>query len=737
MKLNKITKPAGDFWRSLEKRMLPASAWSSDPFIFWQERILLMICITAVVFGPIALIPSVWLSLQEGLFNIVILDTLSYGAVVTVLIFRNLAFHFRSGVIFAVLYMLGVGLLMVLGPVGAGYIWLLGASILISTIYDIKAVYFTLVCNTLIFLFIAGCIVADVLKWPVLMDNPLEKWLVMMFNFLLINAFVTITTAMMLRSLKSHFRKEQEMRLILEESESRLHEVFNSVENIPVQGYDRNRRVIFWNRASESVYGYSLDEALGKHLEDLIVPDEMRQGVIEGIAEWQENGVRIPAAELTLKNKKNEPVFVYSDHVMITNQNGEKELFCIDLDLSELKRLEKEKALVEKQYQQAQKMESIGRLAGGVAHDFNNMLSVIIGYTELAMKKTGPSAKMYPDLRQILSAAERSAGITRQLLAFARKQTIKPKVLDLNNIVGSMLKMIRRLIGEDIDLSWQPEKRMCPIEIDPSQLEQIIINLCVNARDAISGVGKVAIGTNTVIIDRDYSNEHIGFIPGEFVVLSVSDSGCGMDKPTLENIFEPFFTTKGENQGTGLGLATVYGIIKQNNGFINVYSEPGDGTTFKLYFPRHAGTSVKIEAEPTTVNYTSRNEVVLLVEDEPEVKEMSMAMLEELGYKVFAEGSPNDAIQLAEEHAGTFDLLITDVVMPGMNGRELERCLRTLYPDIKVLFMSGYTADVIAHRGVLDDGVQFIQKPFLLNDLGTKIREIMDDGADFRSKQAY
>jgi CheY-like chemotaxis protein len=300
-----------------------------------------------------------------------------------------------------------------------------------------------------------------------------------------------------------------------------------------------------------------------------------------------------------------------------------------------------------------------------------------------------------------------------------------------------MIKMIRRLIGEDIDLSWQPEKRTCLIEIDPSQLEQIIVNLCINARDAVSGVGKLTIETHTVTIDKDYCSDHIGVAPGEFVLLTVGDSGCGMNRATLDNIFEPFFTTKSENRGTGLGLSTVYGVVKQNNGFIDVYSEPGKGTTFKIYFPRQAGMSDKIEKKPTEIEHVGGNEVVLLVEDEPGVREMSKAMLEELGYKVFAEGSPDAAIQRVEKHAGAFDLLITDVVMPGMNGRELERHLRMHYPDIKVLFMSGYTADVIAHRGVLDDGVQFIQKPFSMKGLGTKIRNIMDSGTDFSGKQPH
>jgi two-component system cell cycle sensor histidine kinase/response regulator CckA len=385
-----------------------------------------------------------------------------------------------------------------------------------------------------------------------------------------------------------------------------------------------------------------------------------------------------------------------------------------------------EQLKLEAQYQQAQKMESVGRLAGGVAHDYNNMLSVILGYAELALDNVDPSEPLHADLNEILIAARRSTEITRQLLAFARKQTIAPKVLDLNANVEGILKMLRRLIGEDIDLSWRPQKPLWKIKIDPSQLEQVLANLCVNARDAINGVGKVTIETHMVTLDKAYCADHAGFVPGEFVLLAVSDDGCGMDKETLDNIFEPFFTTKDVNKGTGLGLATIYGVVKQNNGFINVYSEPGKGTTVKIYLPRQAGKAEPKTTEIVTKVPTSRGEAVLLVEDEAAIRKMAQMMLERLGYKVLATGAPDEALRLAAEHPGGIDLLITDVVMPGMNGRDLADQMHTLDPAIKTLFMSGYTADVIAHRGVLEKGVQFIHKPFSKKDLAVKVREVLD-----------
>ena len=311
------------------------------------------------------------------------------------------------------------------------------------------------------------------------------------------------------------------------------------------------------------------------------------------------------------------------------------------------------------------------------------------------------------------------------MLAFARKQTIIPVVLDLNQNVESMLKMLRRLIGEDIDLAWLPEAGLCPVKMDPVQVDQILANLCVNARDAIADVGKVTIETGNAVFDETYCADHAGFVAGEYVLLAVSDDGCGMDKEILDQIFEPFFTSKGVGQGTGLGLSTVYGIVKQNNGFINVYSEPGKGTTFRIYLPRYAGQAVDTQRERAAEIPLSHGETVLVVEDEPALLTMAKMMLEKLGYRVLAAGTPGEAIGLAEEHASEIHLLITDVVMPEMNGRDLAERLQSLYPGMKILFMSGYTANVIAHRGVLDEGMNFIQKPFSMKDIATKVGEVL------------
>jgi nitrogen-specific signal transduction histidine kinase/ActR/RegA family two-component response regulator len=387
---------------------------------------------------------------------------------------------------------------------------------------------------------------------------------------------------------------------------------------------------------------------------------------------------------------------------------------------------EKEKIKLESQLLQAQKMESVGRLAGGVAHDFNNMLCVILGHAELGLMHLGPTNPVCNNLKEIKASAERSADLTRQLLTFARKQMVLPKVIDLNETITGMLNMLQRLIGEDIQLVWQPAPEPCLIKVDPSQIDQILANLCVNARDAIEDIGRITIEISNCSIDADYCAAIPEATPGEYVRLTVSDDGTGMDKETISHIFEPFYTTKELGKGTGLGLATVYGAIKQNNGFVNIYSEPGTGTTFSLYLPRDIGQKSVQQAEGETVPVPRGQETILLVEDEPAILSMTAMMLEKQGYTVLKAGTPGEASRLAREHIGEIHLLMTDVIMPEMNGRNLARNILTIYPRIKRLFMSGYTADVIAHHDALDDGVHFIQKPFSLPAMAALVREVLD-----------
>ncbi len=382
----------------------------------------------------------------------------------------------------------------------------------------------------------------------------------------------------------------------------------------------------------------------------------------------------------------------------------------------------------EEQLLQSQKLEAVGQLAGGVAHDFNNLLTVILGYGDTLLLLLHRNDPMRRDVEQIMDAGERASSLTRQLLAFSRKQTLQPEVLDLNNVVRDMEKMLFRLIGEDIDLATFLGDDLWLVNADPGQIEQVIMNLAVNARDAMPQGGRLTIETVNVENDEEYAKNHLGVVPGQYVMLAITDSGCGMDEDTRSKIFEPFFTTKGQTKGTGLGLSTVYGIVKQSGGHIWVYSEPGRGATFKIFLPCMGAGPIVPAEQRQVVKQLGRGKKLLVVEDEPALRELLQRMLEGLDYRVTVAANGGEALIAIEEEGLQPDLLITDVVMPGMSGSILAKRLRKTLPDLKVLYMSGYTDNAIVHHGVLDPGVPFIQKPFNQNQLGSKIQMVLDSG---------
>jgi PAS domain S-box-containing protein len=513
----------------------------------------------------------------------------------------------------------------------------------------------------------------------------------------------------------------------LKESEKRYRTILNEMS----EGYhevDLAGNFTFFNEAFLNLFGYSSDEMLGTNFSCYASEEAIAKRIYRIYNEMYRTGVPIQNYEWDILRKDGESrTLAFYASLIRDSKGGPSGFRGIVRDITQNKRAEKEREKLQSQLIQAQKMESVGRLAGGVAHDFNNMLGVILGHAELALQKARNKQDPCSNLEKIQTAAQRSADLTKQLLTFARKQIIEPKVLDLNHTVEKMLSMLRRLIGEDIDLSWVPARKLWPVKMDPSQVDQILANLCVNARDAITGVGKLTIETGMITFDQAYCADHAGFVPGDFVMLAVSDDGCGMDKEILNNLFEPFFTTKEVGKGTGLGLATVYGIVKQNNGFINVYSEPDQGSTFRIYLPRQHFSAKKTDAaNHSQMPAPTGNETILLVEDEPDILEMTRTMLEQKGYSVLSAATPAAAIEMARAQTDGIHLLITDVIMPEMNGRDLAEQLTKLFPKIELLFMSGYTANVIVHQGMLNEGVAFLQKPFSILDLARKVRELLD-----------
>lgn len=481
---------------------------------------------------------------------------------------------------------------------------------------------------------------------------------------------------------------------------------------------DKDANIQYVNPAFEAITGYTKDEVLGQN------PRVLKSGAHDDAFYqklWQTLSNRTSFKGRIVNKHKNGKLFTEEATISpIFDNNGEIVNFIgVKRDISR-------QVILEAQLQQSQKMEAVGRFTGGIAHDFNNILGVIIGYTELALKDAGSNIKIYNQLKKILDAADRSADIIRQLLSFSRKETISPKILDLNKAVVGMLKMLDRLIGEDVSLSWNPQSDAAYIKMDSGQIDQILVNLCVNAKDAITGDGKITIETATVSFDQEYCAQHIGFKVGRFIQLSISDNGCGFDKDTQDKIFEPFFTTKELGIGTGLGLATIYGIIEQNEGFINVHSILGQGTTFIVYFPLYKQEQPEVEKAILVDIKGGQGETILLLEDDVVLLDMAKQILTQLGYFTLVANKPTEAIKIAQDYAGNIDLLFTDVIMPEMTGKQAAQLIKGHCPNIKILFSSGYTADVISNNGVLDEGIQFIQKPYSLEDLGQKIRSILN-----------
>jgi PAS domain S-box-containing protein len=401
-------------------------------------------------------------------------------------------------------------------------------------------------------------------------------------------------------------------------------------------------------------------------------------------------------------------------------------LATIIKDITERKRLEE-------QLRQAQKMEAIGQLTGGIAHDFNNMLTIINGYSELTLQSLKADDPLRPNLEQVKEAGERAAALTRQLLAFSRKQVLEPRVLDLNAVLTNLDRMLQRLIGEDINLVTAPASKLWRVKVDPGQIEQVIMNLAVNARDAMSQGGKLTIETANVELDEAYAREHISVKPGPYVLVAVSDTGCGMDAKTQARIFEPFFTTKEPGKGTGLGLSTVYGIVKQSGGYIWVYSEVGQGTTFKVCFPRVEAAVETVEPSREAANTVRGSETILLTEDDAALRALIRRILEKNGYIVLEAHHGKHAIEVCGQHTGPIHLLVTDVVMPEMSGSEAAGHLSVMRPDMKVLFLSGYADEAIHRHGVLVPGAAFLPKPFTPNSLARKVREVLDAPAKERT----
>ncbi len=525
--------------------------------------------------------------------------------------------------------------------------------------------------------------------------------------------------------IQCNFRDISQGKQALARSETKSYELFNDAP-VGYFEYDTQGRITNVNRTELEMLGFSFEEVVGWHVWKFVVEeDEARQRILAKLA-----GIVTPAQGLERTYRRKDgttfPVLIW-DRLLKDPGGKIVGIRSTIQDITERKQMEKEKALLEEQLRQSQKMEAMGRLAGGIAHDFNNLLTIIKGYSQLFLidlKKGDPTGK---GIEQIQKATQRASDLIRQLLAFSRRQVMEMKVLDLNHLLGELDKMLRRVIGEDIVLVTLLAEDLERVKADPGQIEQVLMNLVVNAKDAMPSGGRLTIGTANVVLGGKYVRTHMEMPCGRYVMLSVSDTGVGMDPEVRDRIFEPFFTTKEKDKGTGLGLSTVYGIVKQSGGNIWVHSEPGKGTTFKIYLPVVVGPLEEwTERVVEGGEIAGGKETILIVEDFEEVRQLAREVLERQGYTVLEAANGDETLKVCERMKDKIDLIVTDVVMPGMSGGELADRIKALHSEIKVLYTSGYADDTIVHYGVKRDGTNYLQKPFTTEELGRKVREVLD-----------
>ncbi len=514
----------------------------------------------------------------------------------------------------------------------------------------------------------------------------------------------------------------------LKESEEKYRTILENIED----GYfevDIAGNFSFFNDPLCRMLGYSRDEMIGMN-NRRYTDQENAKKLYQAFNNVYRTGEPIKGFGWEVIAKDGTKLFGEVSVSLIKDSKGQPIGFRgIARDITERKRAEEEKATLQEELRQSQKMEAIGGLAGGIAHDFNNLLTVISGNCQLSLFELKEGDSLKGNIEEIKAAADRAASLTRQLLAFSRRQVLDMKVLNLNAIMRDLEKMLRRVIGEDVELATSLADNLGTVKTDPGWIEQVIMNLAVNARDAMPSGGKLVIETNNIELDEPYARNHVAIKPGRYVKLSVSDTGIGMAPEVKGHLFEPFFTTKKKGKGTGLGLSTVYGIVKQSGGDIWVYSEPGLGTAFNIYLPRIDESLEDVSINVAREELPSGGETILVVEDEEDVRRLAVRILQRQGYRVLEASCGNDALVLSKERKEPIDMVLTDVVMPGMNGRQLADQLIRLRPKMKVLYMSGYTDNAVFHHGVLEEGVNYIQKPFTIGGLIKKMREVLDKGS--------
>jgi PAS domain S-box-containing protein len=705
--------------------------------VTWRSDLLEIMLRVVGVLGAVVYVPSVLLALRFGLRGIVVLDSIALAAVFALARFKQMPAGVRAGCTCATIYVTGAGLMVGVGSIGQSYLigFCLITVLLLNIRWGLAAVALSAITMWAIgFIGLATPEMA-MSRWT----SNLSAWSVVTLNFTFVTVGLVIAVGAVVRVLD----RERTMMVVL--NADLAQEV---VERTRSDASLRENRALLriagttarfggWRVAVGGTRVEWSDEVCALHdvaagtsptMEEAIAffAPEYRQLAGDAAERSFRDGTPFNiVAEIVSATGTHRWINVIGD-VLRTESGAITHVHGATQDITEQKRAEESHDMLEQQLRQAQKLETVGSLAGGIAHDFNNLLTVVLSYSEMLAEDLDAEDPIRQGLDEIRTAGLRASDLTRQLLAFSRRQVLAPKLVDLSDSIAGMAKMLQRLIGEDIELTTSSAQHLGKVLVDPGQIEQVIMNLAVNARDAMPQGGVLTIETREMSIDESHAAEDDGGKAGPHVMLAVSDTGSGMDKATQARIFEPFFTTKEVGKGTGLGLSMVFGIVRQSGGRIWVSSEPGKGTTFKLYFPIAADTGVRADKPVAVRGLLRGTETILLVEDEDAVRILARSILGKCGYTVLEAQNGADALLICAQHPAPIDLLLTDVVMPRMNGRELAQRLQQLRPGMKVLYMSGYTDDAIVRNGLLHATLAFIQKPVTPEPLARKLREVLD-----------
>jgi len=664
---------------------------------------------------------------------------------------KRISYNISAGFLVVIAILIAAFGMISFGLLGAATYGLFGAGIMAAIFFGAKPALAVVAAALLVFGATGVSVYYGLISYDIdyveYMRRP-APWLATMTTYLLYIGIAIVGFSKLIntlsRSLNEQKRQTEELQRLNENLQSevaerelavRLHKeneekfrVITTSALDAVMMLDEKGRVMLWNPAAEKIFGYSAEEVMGRQVHSIIAPAKYHDDIRRGFEMFTRSGQGAAIGrvmELTARHKDGHE-FAVEIAVSGIQMQGNYWSTAIIRNIEERKKAEEEKNRLQEQLQQAAKMEAVGRLAGGVAHDFNNLLTSISGNIALLLMDEGEKHPHSPILKEVQKAADSAAQLTRQLLSFSRRQIVEPRVIDMNKHVLHMQKMLVRMIGEDVELHIVFGDGVGAVKIDRGQLEQIIMNLVVNARDAMPNGGRISVVTEALNVEQDCLPHDSHALPGRYSVLKVSDTGVGMSEEVISHIFEPFYTTKIDGQGTGLGLATIYGAVQQAGGFVKVSSEPRKGSEFSVFLPQAQEEAEKFDISDKSKEILTGDETILLVEDEKMVRELAVRLLMRWGYNVLQAASGFEAIELVQSYSGNIDMLVTDVVMPGINGRQLAEKLSELRPQMKVLFTSGYTEDVIAHSGVIEKGLNFIGKPYTPAALSQKIREVLD-----------